>query len=372
MLHVNVGKPGRTLRGALLGCGHVSLFHLRAWVQIRGVEIVALANRTLSKAETRAREFGIPLEHVYSDYRELLRKEDLDFVDIATVPHIHRQQVEAAAAHGLCVLCQKPFAPTLEDAQAMLAACDQANVLLSINDNWRWRSWYREVKRLLDEGIVGRPRYIRIARHNNMALPRSDGSPHPVFINQAYMAEMDRLILYEWGIHLIDVLRFLFGEVTSVYARMDKVSPLYKGEDRALLTLEVGGVIGLIDISWATVGRGASSSQLERMTLEGDEGTIELLPDQGDILRVTTKREAWQRPAFDVKPEEAYQASYTAAQRDFIECLREGRLPETVASDNLKTLAATMAAYESAAKNQVIHPMSSGSLPLNILKAKSA
>jgi predicted dehydrogenase len=338
----------------MLGCGHICPFHLRAWAQIEGVEIVALANRTASKAEARAREFGIPLAHVYSDYRELLDNEPLDFVDIATAPHIHRQQVEAAAAHGLHVLCQKPFAPTLEDAQAMIAVCDRAGVLLSINENWRWRRWYREIKHLLNQEIVGRPRYARIARHSNATLPRLDGSLPPLFVNQAYTAEMDRLILYEWGIHLIDVLRFLFGEVTSIYARMDKVSPLGKGEDRALLVLEVGGVTALIDVSWATVDGEERFSQLEQVTIEGDEGTLELLPDQGDTLRITTRSETWRRPAFDVTPEEAYQASYTAAQRHFIQCLREGRSPETVASDNLKTLVATFAAYESAAKNQVI------------------
>jgi len=350
-----IGEPCRTLRGAMLGCGHISHFHLRAWAQIEGVEIVALANRTVGKAETRAREFGIPLSHVYSDYRDLLEGEELDFVDIATAPHIHRRQVEAAAAHGLHVLCQKPFAPTLEDARAMIAACEGAGVLLSINENWRWRSWYREIKRLLDGGAIGRPRYARIARHNNGALPRPDGELPPLFINQAYTMDMDRLIVYEWGIHLIDVLRFLFGDVTSVYARMDKVSPLCKGEDRAHLTLEVGGVTGLIDISWATVDREERFSQLERVTLEGDAGTIHLLPDQEDMLQITAAGETQRRPAFDVTPEAAYQASYTAAQRHFIQCLREGRSPETEASDNLKTLAAAFAAYESAARNQVVY-----------------
>lgn len=348
-------KSDRSLHGALLGCGHIAPFHLRAWEQIEGVEIVALANRTVSKAEACAREFGIPLKHIYSDYRELLEKEDIDFVDIATAPHIHRPQVEAAAAHGRHVLCQKPFAPTLNDAQAMMAACERAGVLFSINENWRWRSWYREFKCLLNEGMVGRPRYMRIARHSNFALPLPDGSRHLVFIEQSYMAEMDNLILYEWGIHLIDIMRFLFGKVISVYARIDRTSPLYKGDDRALVTLDMGSVTGLIDISWSTVKTAKRHSLLEHVTLEGDEGTVELLPDEGDILRVTTRSDTWQRPAFDVTPEDAYQASYTAAQRHFAECLREGRVPETVASDNFETLAATMAAYESAAKNQVIY-----------------
>jgi len=349
-----VATSHRPLRGALLGCGHVSLFHLRAWAQIEGVEITALANRAVHKAEARAREFGIPLEHVYGEYQELLDKEELDFVDIATAPHVHCQQVEAAAAHGLHVLCQKPLAPTLEEAQAMTEACQAAGVLLSVNENWRWRSWYREIKRLLDDGLIGRPRYARVARHSNATLPRPDGGLPPMFINQAYTADVDRLILYEWGIHLIDVMRFLFRDVTSVYARMDKVSALCKGEDRALLILEVGGVTGLIDISWATVDGEAQPSQLEQVTIEGDEGTIELRPDQGDILKLATRSQVWQRPALDATPEEAYQASYTAAQRHFIECLRDGRTPETAAGDNLKTLAAAFAAYESATLNQVV------------------
>ncbi len=145
----------RPLRGAVLGCGHISPFHLRAWARIEGVEIVALANRTLEKAQARAREFGVPLEHVYSDYRELVERERLDFVDIATAPHIHREQAESAARHGLPVLCQKPLAPSLEDARAMAAACAAAGVLLSVNENWRWSSWYRELKRLMLEGTIG-------------------------------------------------------------------------------------------------------------------------------------------------------------------------------------------------------------------------
>jgi predicted dehydrogenase len=344
----------RPLRGALLGCGHVSLFHLRAWGQIEGVEITALANRDVSKAEARAREFGIPLGHVYSDYRELLDSEELDFVDVATAPDVHRQQVEAAAGHGLHVLCQKPLAPTLEEARAMTVACQAAGVLLSVNENWRWRGWYREIKRLLDQGLVGRPRYARLARHSNVTMPGPDGGLPALFINQTYTAQMNRLILYEWGVHLIDVLRFLFGDVTSVFARMDKVSALCKGEDRATLVLDLNGVTGLIDISWATVDGEAQPSQLEQVTIEGDEGTIELRPDQGDILKLATRSQVWQRPALDASPEEAYQASYTAAQRHFIECLRDGRTPETAAEDNLKTLAAAFAAYESATLNQVV------------------
>jgi len=279
----------RPLRGAVLGCGHISPFHLRAWARIEGVEIVALANRTLEKAQARAREFGVPLEHVYSDYRELVERERLDFVDIATAPHIHREQAESAARHGLPVLCQKPLAPSLEDARAMAAACAAAGVLLSVNENWRWRSWYRELKRLMLEGTIGRPRYARIARHRNETLPRPDGSLPELFVEQPYTLELDRLILFEWGIHLIDVLRFLFGEVRSVFARVDKVSPLVRGEDRAVVVLDLCGVTGVLDLSWATLDGEAAHSRLEHVTIEGDDGTLELLPGEEDLLQVRTR-----------------------------------------------------------------------------------
>jgi predicted dehydrogenase len=135
---------------------------------------------------------------------------------------------------------------------------------------------------------------------------------------------------------------------------MDKVTLLARGEDRAMVTLNFGSLTGLIDISWSTINGEAHSSQLEQVTIEGDNGTIKLMSDKGDMLKVTSCEERWQRPAFEATPEQAYQASYTAAQRHFIECLREGRTPETVASDNFKTLKVTLAAYRSAQENQVI------------------
>jgi D-apiose dehydrogenase len=343
------------LRGALLGCGAISIYHLRAWSQIQGVEIVALANRTIEKAQSRAREFGIPLDHVYSDHRELLEREDLDFVDIATLPDIHRAQVEDAAAQGVNVLCQKPMAPTMKDAYAMIEACDQAGVLFSINENWRWRSWYRGLKSKIDQGVIGNPRYISMVRHTNLTVPSNEGRLPPMFKNQSYMMAMDRLILYEWGIHLIDVLRYLLGEVNWVFGKMDRTSPICAGEDRALLTLDVGGVNCLIDISWGSIGVEERDSQLERVTLEGDRGSIELLPVEEDIIRISNHQGSQTMPAFEGTPDEAYQASYNATQSHYAKCLRGGLEPETVANDNIHTLRATFAAYESAAANRVIY-----------------
>ncbi len=363
----------RVLRGAMLGTGAISYHHLVAWQRIPGVAIVALCNRTIEKARQRAAQFGIDQAHVYSDHEALLDNEDLDFVDIATAPSVHRAQVEAAAARGVPIICQKPLAPTLADALAMAEVCQKAGVLLSVNENWRWRAWYRQVKRLLDAGRIGQVRYVRVTAHYNATLPRPDGEPLPLFTTQAYTQTMPRLILFEWGVHLIDTLRLLFGEVDWVFSHMDKVSPLCAGEDRAFVVLGYGEVLANIDISWASVVAEHLPSVLDDMVIEGDEGTIALVPNQGhgDLISITDWRgtnlvRPGERrigspyrttvfPAHDGDTAAAYQASYDAAQGHFIECLRAGREPETVAADNLKTLRALFAAYDSAEQNAVVH-----------------
>jgi predicted dehydrogenase len=350
----------KSYRAALLGCGQVSRYQLRAWSQIEGVEIVALCNRTVERARERAREFGIPPAHVYADYRELFERETLDFVDIATAPHVHREQVETAAGYGLPVLCQKPLAGSSEDILAMTAACERAGVLLSVNENWRWRGWYRALRDLLQRNLLGRPRYLRITSHRNITLPSPAGDPPPLLGKQPYTAGLEQLIVYEWGTHLIDVARALFGQVRSVYARMDRASRQFKGEDRAVIVLEFDQATGLIDISWATAAAAPAEAEahtyLEHVLVEGDHGLIEIIPEPHKLLRVSTRSEAWERPAFTGSPEAAYQASYTAAQQHFIDCLRTGRTPETAADDHLKTMAAAFAAYQSAAQNQVVCP----------------
>jgi predicted dehydrogenase len=170
---------------------------------------------------------------------------------------------------------------------------------------------------------------------------------------------MEQLIVLEWGTHLIDVARYLLGDIQHVYARMSKTSPYFKGEDRAVMVLELSGAAGLIDISWATVGDEAaerrSNTMLEHFVIEGDEGVIEVLPEPDALFRLSTRRESWEHPVYAGSLQEAYQASYTAAQHHFYECLRDGLQPETIASDNIKTLQATQAAYASAATGQVVY-----------------
>ncbi len=348
------------LRGAMLGTGSISLHHMRSWIAIPNLKIVALANRTRERALVMGREFGVDDAHIYSDYRDLLEKEKPDFVDVATAPTIHREQVIAAAQHGVHVLCQKPFATALEDAQAMIAACDQAGVACVVHENWRWRRWFREIKSLLDQGAIGKPRYARFHSHAADALPRPDGGLPALLTRQPYTPSMTRFILLEWGLHVIDVMRFLFGEMDSIYARMSRVSPLVAGEDMAVVTLVFkSGATAVIDISWGTYtpeGRHTVRGSVDPFVVEGDKGVIELAPrHEDDTITITTAAGSETR---SVRPgltrSDVYQESYTNTFTDFVRSLRTGEPAENEAHDNLKCLLATFAAYDSAERNQVV------------------
>ena len=143
----------KTYRGGLIGCGYVSRSHLAAWSRIEEAEIIAVSNRTREKAERRAEEFDVPA--VYSDYRSMLDTEQLDFVDIATPPSVHLEMVAAAAKRGLPVLCQKPIAATLAELQEMMRICDEAGVSFMVNENCRFQPWFRKMKALIDQGVIG-------------------------------------------------------------------------------------------------------------------------------------------------------------------------------------------------------------------------
>jgi predicted dehydrogenase len=352
---------GRRLRGALVGAGSIASYHMAAWRAIEDVEIVAIADPIHSRAAALAVESGIGDGHLYDGHLSLLEAEaeDLDFVDIATVPPLHREQVEAAADCGVHVLCQKPFAFELADAEFMARHCAERGVRCIVNENWRWRSWYRRVKELVDAGAVGTPHYAAFTCHRDMVLPQADGELPQLLTRQPYTREMSQLIILEWGIHLMDVLRFLLGPVDSVRASTRTISPLVRGEDVALVELAfAAGATGLIDISWASrirPERRLIRGNVDPFLLEGDAGSIELDAQSGDVLYLNTGEGTAAEPAHPgLTPAEAYQRSFEACQRNFVRCLREGRHSENEADDNLQTLALALATYEAAAGGRAV------------------
>ncbi len=132
------------LRGGVIGCGFFARNHMNGWHEVEGARIVAVCDANIERANTFVRLFGV--DKAYSEPERMLREEKLDFVDIITQPTSHRALVELAAAHETPVICQKPLAPTLEDAQAMTAACRAAGIPFMVHENFRWQHPMRVLK----------------------------------------------------------------------------------------------------------------------------------------------------------------------------------------------------------------------------------
>ena len=355
-------SPVKPLRFALVGAGNIAQTHREAWADVSGAELVAVADLDRSRAESLADCHGIAREHVYTSATELFARETIDFVDVATTPATHCDLVLAAASHGIDVVCQKPFATSLAEADKMLQACEVAGVRCIVNENYRFRRWFRTIKSLLDDGAIGRPRYACFRYHGDEVLPQPDGTPPPVLGRQPYIAELPRVILFEWGIHLLDVLRFLFGEVHSVSADLGRASPLIQGEDLAVVRLRfASGVLAVLDISWGTriaPDRRLPRGSVEPFVVEGDGGSLELdpYPYPGDLLTVIgPDGRAAARPA---NPEttrvEGYLGGFRRAQQHFVDSLPSGQPAETEARSQRATLEVMLGAYRAAALGETL------------------
>ncbi len=336
------------LRGVLIGCGHISRSHLPGWAASPDAAIVAVCDLDRARAEARAAEFGI--ERVYTDPVAALAAERPDFVDIATRPETHRELIALAAGAGAHVLCQKPLASTLAEAEAMAAICRQAGIRFMVNEMWRWLPWYRELAPRLAAGEIGPVHYARF-QGGRRAFRRT----RPINDDQPYFADMPRLIVYEMIIHWIDAARFLFGEIATVYARLTKINPAIAGEDVALLVLtHSGGVTTCLDHSWGTAPERPEQRRREgNLLIEGRDGSYRFDDEPGVLVRLGLDGDEAVIGRYKATGD-PFLAAFAGCIGHFAACLRTGAPFESPAEDNLRTLAATLAAYDSAAGNQVV------------------
>ncbi|WP_413712489.1 Gfo/Idh/MocA family protein [Rhizobium sp. Rhizsp82] len=334
------------LKGALIGCGFFAVNQMHAWRDVEGAAIVAICDRDPARLKAVGDQFGI--ERRYADAAELFAAGGFDFVDIATTVPSHRPLVEMAARHKVPVICQKPFALSLADAKAMVAACREAGIPLMVHENFRWQTPIQAVRRLLDSKAIGTPFWGRF----------SFRSGYDVFSGQPYLAEGERFIIEDLGIHTLDIARFILGDVRTLTARTKRVNPKIKGEDVATILLDhESGATSVVDVSYATK-LGTEPFPETLIELDGSEGTIRL--SAGYRLEVTNAAgtvvsdASPQLLSWASRPWHNIQESVYAIQDHWVERLKNGGEPATSGADNLKTFALVEAAYESAATGKTV------------------
>lgn len=339
------GSPNLRI-GGLIGCGFFASNHLKGWNEVSGAQIVALCDQDEAKLRAAGEAFGI--DALYTEAGTMMAQETIDFVDIVTTAPTHRPLVDLAAAQGLDIICQKPFAENLDDARAMVAAASSAGKTLMVHENFRWQSAVRTVIDLVRAGQIGTPFFCRA----------SFRSGYDVFSGQPYLAEGTRFIIEDLGIHVLDIARAIMGDAVRVAATTARINPSIKGEDVAtILITHVSGMTSVVDCSYATQ-RSPETFPETLLEIDGDTGTLRL--DAGYRLTIQNGAQTEQRDLtphlydWAEKPWNNIQESVVTIQQHFVECLAAGREPETFGDDNLKTLQLVEAAYVSAAEGRAV------------------
>lgn len=260
-----------TLTVAIAGCGYFSRFHQDAWSRMEGVRVVGVADRDAGKREAAA-----GLLHgaaAFEDAEAMLDATRPDLIDIVTPPATHRAIVAAAALRGVKMICQKPLAPTFDDAQEIVAIAENAGVMLAVHENFRFMPWFMETRRLVADGAIGTPLNI------NFRLRPGDGQGSEAYLaRQPYFQSMSRFLIHETGIHLIDVFRDVMGEITGVFARLRRINPVIKGEDAGLVIFDfASGAAGLFDGN-RHIDHPADDARMTNgvLLVEGDRGVLRL------------------------------------------------------------------------------------------------
>jgi D-apiose dehydrogenase len=337
----------KTTKIAVFGCGFWSTFQIGGWLELPNVEIVALYNRTGSKAEEQAQRFSI--NYFYNNAEELLQKHpEIEVIDIITDVDTHSEFVSLAAKYKKHVICQKPMAPDFETAKKMMAITKEAGVKYYIHENYRWQPQFRRVKQILDSGAIGMP--FRCNTAFNTAFP--------LFDTQPFLATLAKFALTDQGSHQFDVLRYLFGEAESVYCQIQTVNPNIKGEDVATSLLRMkNGVVCVQQISF--------SSPLEKeifpqtlLLIEGNKGSIRLDADFDVSIttpygttkeKITMKKYQWQTDRLVPEP-----PSIVDCNNSILHDIVGISKAETTAEDNFETVRLVWAAYESAETGKIV------------------
>jgi predicted dehydrogenase len=198
--------PGPSaVRVGIVGAGFMGEAHAAAWKSL-GVRSLTVHDSAPAAAERLAGKFGAGTA---GSFGELFAA--CDVVDVCTPTHLHREVVEAAAAAGRPVICEKPLARTVEDGEAMIAACRRAGVPLFVAHVVRYINEYVAAKAAVDAGRVGRLAVIR--------LRRESARPNKPADHWFFDPALSGGVMMDLLVHDYDYARYLAGDVESVWAR---------------------------------------------------------------------------------------------------------------------------------------------------------
>jgi UDP-N-acetyl-2-amino-2-deoxyglucuronate dehydrogenase len=330
------------MRIGIVGGGNISETHARAALAIPGVEIAAICGSNKEKVERLCREFG---GTPFIDYEKFLAHKPMEMVALGSPSGMHAEQGILAAGRGLHVLTEKPIDITVARADALIAATDKAGVKLGVFFQDRFKPDLRRVKKLLDGGILGKP-IIAEARVKWYRPPEYYGGSK--WRGTAGLDGGGALI--NQGVHTVDLLLWLWGDVVAVQAKMSASLHKIESEDTLIAMLEfANGAFGTI-IATTSVFPGYP----RRLELSGSEGTFAI--EQDLLVRADMHKpdpslisnEAEDKNLSAVSPTVSDIRGHQAALEDFLRAIETNGKPACDGREGRRSVALVEAIYAAA------------------------
>jgi predicted dehydrogenase len=336
--------PSREVGVGLVGTGYIGQVHAEAFSRSTVASVRAVASRSPDRAAAFARQWGIPAWHI--DYRQLVERSDVDLVCVGAPNWLHRDVAVAAAAAGKHVVCEKPLARTLREADEMIAACRDAGVKLMYAEELCFAPKYVRAKELADEGALGEVYLVRQSEQHSG--PHSDWFWNPELAGGGVLMDM--------GCHGIEFARWVYGKPPAVSVSAEAGTFVHHkrtvAEDHAIVTIRFAGRrVGLIDVSWAKPG-----GVEDRAEIVGSRGVT-----YADLLRgssLTTFSEVGYGYAVEKAPDtrgwtftmvdELWNSGFPQEMDHFARCVAEDALPRETGEDGRAVLEIIYAAYRAA------------------------
>jgi UDP-N-acetyl-2-amino-2-deoxyglucuronate dehydrogenase len=339
------------VRLGLIGCGRISKNHFEAVSQIPEAEFVAVSDIIGEKARTAAETYGI--KAVYTDYQDMLEKEQLDAVSICSPSGMHPQMGIDVAKHGINVITEKPMAINIEAADSLIKACDKNKVRLFVVKQNRLNSTMQLLKKAIDKGRFGK---IYVAQ-SNVFWQR----PQAYYDAEKWRGtwEFDGGAFMNQASHYVDALYWLLGNVDSVMAYTGTMARHIEAEDTGCAILHFrSGLIATLNVTMLTFPKNYEGS----ITIIGEKGTVKL----GGVA--VNKIEKWEFEDYDdddriaqdanYQPPNVYGFGHNPYYRNVVDVLMNNGTPSTDGRDGRKSVEIIQAIYRAAKEGKKV------SLPL--------
>lgn len=331
-----------TYRVGIIGCGSIAQAHAHGWTNCSRAELVALADITPGARDEFGAKFGVAPEKRYADMREMLDREALDIVSVCLWHGQHAPAVVAAAARQpKLILCEKPMATSLGEAEQMLVAAQRNGVKLAIGHQRRFLPGWIEARRLVAAGAIGQPLKL-------------------------WSIVADGLL--NWGTHTIDMMRYIMGdpEATAVVGAVQRQTDRHERGLR--IEDSCTGLIQFANGAQAFIESDLTARELASIncTFHGSEGLLEIDENSVRLMNATTN--GWQVISAG-STSDIFRDAFVAQADGLCDWL-EGTVEEYRGEGRkaYKVLEIMMALYESARLNEVTRlPLQTRANPLDLM-----